>query len=413
MRYGEGRYTLEYQYPKHNTGGSIMKKLTALLILALSVSSPLHAEDYDPQHTMLALNMAIVSVHRILTTESRAVLEQEYTNIINNLSLGNIARDKDMTDLYRDLLAIISSKRVREEDSKRLKSYYNTAEQRLITHAMSAIRTQEAQVRALQSEADINSEEQLSNIASEQSRVITSWIGNMAVSCVSSFFGGGILTGGSMLIDTVSAYASYQALESKRETVQRDLRRTKAAGDAVQAGLSGLREELKADEAMLREELKASMWQLERQDLAECSALQERLLQSSWNLLRKYKLPDEYRLTQSSLKNFYRAVQEQDTSRRARMLRNLEDEFRVYPPYWYYRAKTAQESGNLSEARKFFAEFNEVWRPVLRRDPYKLEAAKFKVQELAANGKPITETRPELRQEQGNGHYSRQLRFRV
>ena len=372
-----------------------MKKLTALLILALSVSSPLHAEDYDPQHTMLALNMAIVSVHRILTTESRAVLEQEYTNIINNLSLGNIASDKDMTDLYRDLLAIISSKRVREEDSKRLKSYYNTAEQRLITHAMSAIRTQEAQVRALQSEADINSEEQLSNIASEQSRVITSWIGNMAVSCVSSFFGG-IFGGGSMFIDTLTAYESYQELEAKRETAQRDLRRAQAATDIAKAGLSGLREELKADEAMLKEELKASLWQLERQDLAECSALQERLLQSSWNLLRKYKLPDEYRLTQGSLKNFYRAVQEQDPSRRARMLRNLEDEFRVYPPYWYYRAKTAQESGNLSEARKFFASFNEVWRPVLRRDPYKLEAAKFMVQELASSGKPITETRPEL-----------------
>ncbi len=78
------------------------------------------------------------------------------------------------------------------------------------------------------------------------------------------------------------------------------------------------------------------------------------------------------------------------------MLRNLEDEFRVYPPYWYYRAKTAQEGGNLSEARKFFAEFIEVWRPVLRRDPYKLEAEKFMVQELASSGKPITQTRPEL-----------------
>ena len=370
-----------------------MKKFTALLILALSVSSPLHAEDYDPQHTMLALNMAIVSVHRILTTQSRAVLEQEYTNIINNLSLGNIASDKDMTALYRDLLAIISSKRAREEDSKRLKSYYDTAEQRLITHAMSAIRTQQAQALALQSEADTNSAE-LSGIGSEQSSVITSWLGNMAVSCVSSFFG--IFSGGSMLIDTISAYESYQELEAKRETAQRDLRRAQSAADVAQTALSGLREELKKDEAMLREELKASLWQLERQDLAECSALQERLLQSSWNLLRKYKLPDEYRLTQGSLKNFYRAVQEQDPSRRARMLRNLEDEFRAYPPYWYYRAKTAQESGNLSEARKFFAEFNEVWRPVLRRDPYKLEAEKFMVQELASSGKPITQTRPEL-----------------
>lgn len=105
---------------------------------------------------------------------------------------------------------------------------------------------------------------------------------------------------------------------------------------------------------------------------------------------------DEYRLTQNSLKNFYRAVQEQDASRRSRMLRNLEDEFRVYPPYWYYRAKTAQETGNLNEAHKYFAKFNEVWRPVLRRDPYKLEAAKFRIQELASAGKKLDEVKPEI-----------------
>jgi len=153
---------------------------------------------------------------------------------------------------------------------------------------------------------------------------------------------------------------------------------------------------MKQDEAMLKEELKASLWQLERQDIAECAALQERLLTASWNLMRKYGLPDEYRITQISLKNFYRAVNEDDVSRRSRMLRNLEDEFRVYPPYWYYRAKTAQEAGNLTEARKYFAEFNRIWRPVLRRDPYKLEAEKFMIQDLASSGKAIDEIMPEI-----------------
>ena len=147
---------------------------------------------------------------------------------------------------------------------------------------------------------------------------------------------------------------------------------------------------------MLNEELKASLWQLERQDIVDCNELQERLLQSSWKLLRKCKLPDEFRLTQNSLKNFYRAVQEEDTSRRSRMLRNLEDEFRVYPPYWYYRAKTAQESGNLEEARKYFAEFGKVWRPVLRKDHYMLEAAKFGIQDIVSQGKPVDEVRKEL-----------------
>ncbi len=38
-----------------------MKKLAAIILIIISLSSPLHAEEsYDPQHTMLALNMAIV-----------------------------------------------------------------------------------------------------------------------------------------------------------------------------------------------------------------------------------------------------------------------------------------------------------------------------------------------------------------
>lgn len=88
---------------------------------------------------MLALNMAIVSVHRILATTDRIVLEQEYQNIINNLSLGNIESDKDMTALYRDLMGIISRKRLRDEEAKIFRSRYDRMEQNLFNHAASRI----------------------------------------------------------------------------------------------------------------------------------------------------------------------------------------------------------------------------------------------------------------------------------
>ena len=43
---------------------------------------------YDPMLTMSALNMAIVSLHRITSTGDRVVLDREYDNIINNLRMG-------------------------------------------------------------------------------------------------------------------------------------------------------------------------------------------------------------------------------------------------------------------------------------------------------------------------------------
>jgi len=118
---------------------------------------------------------------------------------------------------------------------------------------------------------------------------------------------------------------------------------------------------------MLKEELRNTQWLLDRQEISECDSLQQRLLTASWNLLRKYSLPDSYRLTQKTLSLYYKALNEQDFAKKLRMLRAIEDEFSVYPPYWYYRAKSAEESGNDSEAEKSFKKFGEV-RCIARRD---------------------------------------------
>ncbi|MBR1438545.1 MAG: hypothetical protein IJ587_08410, partial [Synergistaceae bacterium] len=137
------------------------------------------------------------------------------------------------------------------------------------------------------------------------------------------------------------------------------------------------------DSELLREELKDSQWKLDKEELSECDSLQQKLLTASWNLLRKYNLPDSYRLTQNILRDYYKALNEADPVKKLRMLRVLEDEFSVYPPYWFYRAKAAEEAENQGETDYSFGKFNEVWRPVLRKDPYKLEAEKYLVRKLA------------------------------
>ena len=60
--------------------------------------------------------------------------------------------------------------------------------------------------------------------------------------------------------------------------------------------------------AELLEGLDDDLWRLQKEDIEDCNDLQVRLLNSSWNLLRQYKLPDEYRLTQDSLNGYFKAV---------------------------------------------------------------------------------------------------------
>ena len=297
-----------------------MKKLVSVLMIMIFALSSVPAfsaeEDYDPQHTMLTLNMAIVSIHRILSTQDRIILEQEYQNIIDNLSLGNIESDYDLTTLFQDLMSLITRKRLREEETKIFQSRYDRREQNLLMNTLSGVRAYGGN--------------------------LFSWLGSLAVSCASSYF-------------------SYQ--DSKAE---------------------------------LAEDLQGDLWKLKREDIEDCNELQERLLNSSWNLLRQYKLPDNYRLVQRNMDDFYRAVNENDATRRLRMLRALEKDFQVYPPYWFYRARAAQEINDNKEAHSSFEKFNEVWRPVLRRDPYKVEAVKFRISEIVNKGNLTDDDKREI-----------------
>lgn len=308
-----------------------MRKIIVAVVAVLFMVSPLRAE-YDPQHTMLALNMAIVSVNRILTTQDRTVLDWEYENIINRLAIGNIEGDPEIRTLFDELLSFISGKRLRQEDLKRLKESQKHREQEAYYRAMSK------GFERFATPEDNPSQEQ---------KTVWGWVANLFMSGVSS-----IGTG----------YNDYHA---SKEQIHR--------------------------------EISSESWQLTRQELEDCNRLQSTLLNLSWGLISKYHLPNEYRLTQENIREFLAAMEAQDPAKRLGRLRFIERKFKVYPPYWFFRADSAMSAGNYEECRKYYDIFNEVWRPVLNYDPYKLEAVKYRIRELAEKGVPEGETLNELR----------------
>ena len=295
---------------------------SALFVLAIVMlwrSPEALAEDYDPQNTMLALNMAVVSVQRILAAKDRVILDQEYQNIINNLSLGNIRSDPEIMSLYEKLLDITSRKKLRSEETEYLRNAYNAQEKKSLSSALSDFgKSSAAMIREDGS--------------------------------ISAFFG----SFSSLVSVSAASYFKY-----------------KSGGNNLQGSLED------------------NLYRLRNEDLADFNDMQKELLTSSWNLMNKYNLPDEYRLVQSSVEDFCKAVEQTgNPSQKLRMLRSMESDFRVYPPYWYYRAKTAQECRDNDEAAKCYDKFEEVWRPVLRRDPYMLETAKYRISQIVQDDTP-------------------------
>ena len=304
-----------------------MKKFIAALCLSLFIFGIAHAEEiYDPQHTMLALNMAIVSINRILTTKDRVVLEWEYDNIINRLAFGNIESDTEMLELHNALMDFINGKQLRQEDSQRLKESY-------------ARRQREAYYRSMSKGFE--------NFRAPENDSLGGWLGGITISAVSSI--------------GMSSYG----YDAEKERMHR--------------------------------EIEGGLWQLQKEEIEACHELQKKLLNSSWRLLRQYRLPDEYRLTESNLAKFFKAMDTPDASDRLKMLKMIERDFRVYPPYWFYRARTAFDLRDYKESGYCFGKFNEVWRPVLRKDCYKVEAAEYQISGIIKRGELSEEARDEIR----------------
>ena len=109
--------------------------------------------------------------------------------------------------------------------------------------------------------------------------------------------------------------------------------------------------------------------------------MRQTLLTSSWKLLRDHSIPDEDKLTEKVLENYYKGITNSDAEARLRIIKRQEQYFQAYPPYWIDRANAANEVANNEEVKKCYDKFDEVWRPVLRKDIYKSMALKYRLKE--------------------------------
>jgi len=119
-------------------------------------------------------------------------------------------------------------------------------------------------------------------------------------------------------------------------------------------------------------------WEIEAKTMQGFNNFYKKLLKYSWDLMRRYDLPDEWRLNEKQLRDYTDILKEPDLERRYRKLERIENSFRKFPPYWYYRGQAAQEIGNHKEAMDCFKHFQQINQKILRKDPYAASVAMCK-----------------------------------
>ena len=129
-------------------------------------------------------------------------------------------------------------------------------------------------------------------------------------------------------------------------------------------------------------------WEIEAKTMQGFNSFYKKLLKYSWDLMRRYDLPDEWRLNEKQLRDYTDILKEPDLERRYRKLERIESSFKKFPPYWYYRGQAAQEIGNNKEAMDCFNQFQQIHQRILRKDPYAASVAMCKTMLKAEQSDP-------------------------
>lgn len=91
------------------------------------------------------------------------------------------------------------------------------------------------------------------------------------------------------------------------------------------------------------------LWQLQRAAIEQFNGLRRELFTTAWRLAATYDFPDEYRLTERQIKQYNEILLDKDVMRRYERLSAVSENFKAYPPFWYYFGNTANEASRIEK----------------------------------------------------------------
>lgn len=346
----------------------------SLCIFSLSFAqdSGLQQMDAQAMNTMLALNYCHLSLVKILAYQDRVILDEEYHNIINNIRLSAI-EDKEIITLLQDLMDTLHTFKLAEEEKELLIRAYNTQ----VANSVYAVSMQGGnnlvtaygaktifeKVTASQSSS------KLDTVADNAAKGV-SWgpYGTLAGAAmgVGKLLFSGTAGTNPLGFGLVSMYALSRA--------------------------GGMYQHYRENTAHYRESLEKKLWELDKESMQAIHELRKAFLQVSWTLMKRYEVPERWRLTETQFQRAIEVFKEPEAEKRYRQLTLLQDDFTMFPPFWYTFARTAQDVGDLELALEIYQRIEKQHRDFFRQDHEFSSALMDKVVLIRA----IQETHPEL-----------------
>ena len=115
-----------------------------------------------------------------------------------------------------------------------------------------------------------------------------------------------------------------------------------AAGVGALVGVTAIKYKSERQKAILENEIEE--WELDKTALEQLHNLRRQLFETAWRLSNAYGFPDEYRLTETTIKIYDDILADPVPVNRYERLALIEGWFKAYPLFHYYKARAALEA---------------------------------------------------------------------
>jgi len=117
-----------------------------------------------------------------------------------------------------------------------------------------------------------------------------------------------------------------------------------------------------------KDELDESMWKLKKSDISELNKIRKEFLITYWKIMKRYNIPDNWRITEKQLTRFVNVSKETDEKKKYRQLLRMKNELAMLPTFWFELSLAAHSLGEKGEELTDIRQYEALNQKLLRHN---------------------------------------------
>jgi len=111
-------------------------------------------------------------------------------------------------------------------------------------------------------------------------------------------------------------------------------------------------------------------WKLKKDTISELNEIRKDFLITYWKIMKKYNMPDKWRITERQFTRFVTILKDDDINKKYRQLLRMKKEMSVFPTYWYELSLVAHKLNKKDDELQAINKYETLDDKLLRHNSY-------------------------------------------